>query len=86
MRKAVVTILLGVALSAGAHAEESADDAQTPACKTAEVNPVTGHVFCIDPLGAEVEPPPASAKPPCEEASRGQWTWAPNCDDVVPEG
>ncbi|MEZ5827800.1 MAG: hypothetical protein R3D01_05170 [Hyphomicrobiales bacterium] len=23
--------------------------------KRAEINPVTGHVMCIDPLGAEVE-------------------------------
>jgi hypothetical protein len=85
--------VLGAALIGGAAAaaeqdtqEQDTQAAQTPACKTAEVNPVTGHVFCIDPLGADVEPPPASAKPKCEEASRGQWTWAPNCDDVVPEG
>lgn len=59
--------------------EARAGDAPKPACKTAEVNPVTGHVFCIDPLGAAVEAPPDSMKPECEEQSRGQWTWAPSC-------
>jgi len=80
MYKSVVAVVLGVALCAGsASAAESTDGAKGPACKTAEINPVTGHVFCIDPLGAHVEAPPASDKPKCDEQSRGQWTWAPNC-------
>lgn len=62
-----------------------ADDEAKPACKTAEVNPVTGHVFCIDPIGAPVETPPDSMKPECEEQSRGQWTWAPSCEPA-PKG
>jgi hypothetical protein len=60
-----------------------AADEPKPACKTAEVNPVTGHVFCIDPIGAPVETPPDSMKPECEEQSRGQWTWAPSCDPAA---
>ena len=61
-------------------AAETNDEAQAPACKTAEVNPVTGHVMCIDPLGAAVEAPPEDIAPPCDaDQSRGQWSWAPNC-------
>jgi hypothetical protein len=83
--KIVVAVLLGSALCAGsALAAESANETQGPACKRAEINPVTGHVFCIDPLGARVEAPPES-KPKCETQSRGQWTWAPNCTPD-PEG
>ncbi len=56
------------------------------ACRTAEVNPVTGHVLCIDPLGAEVAPPPAAD--PCKTTalSHADWTWRPNCkaQDVTP--
>lgn len=76
---AVFAALLFGMTVCGAHAA----DEGAPACKTAEVNPVTGHVFCIDPLGADVEAPPDSMKPECEEQSRGQWTWAPNCEPAI---
>ena len=48
-------------------------DAVAPKCLKAEVNPVTGHVLCIDPLGAAVEPPPPEAALPCKkpEEARG---------------
>lgn len=59
MRKAFVAMLLGILFGAGASvAAETDGDRAAPACKTAEVNPVTGHVMCIDPLGAAVEAPP----------------------------
>jgi len=74
----LVVTITGVGIMDAPAADEGA-----PACKTAEVNPVTGHVFCIDPLGAEVAPPPDSMKPKCEEESRGQWSWGPNCEPVV---
>jgi len=64
----------------------AADDAQPkPKCLKAEINPVTGHVLCIDPLGAAVEPPPDEAELPCAkpEDSRGQWSYAPNCAPQV---
>jgi hypothetical protein len=51
-------------------------------CRKAEVNPVTGHVLCIDPLGAAVEVPPASTELPCRPNANkgdGAWTWGPNC-------
>jgi hypothetical protein len=74
--------LIGVAfvmVSLGAAYAETAEQAP-PKCETAEINPVTGHVFCIKPLGAPVEPPPAEAKPACKpEDARGQWSWGPNC-------
>ena len=78
MHKTVVTVLLGMALSLSvAFAEDTA-----PACKTAEVNPVTGHVFCIDPLGAKVEAPPSDALSPCQPLKHdGDFTYAPNCKD-----
>jgi hypothetical protein len=43
--------------------------------RNAEINPVTGHVLCIDPLGAAVEAPSPEAKLPCKrpEEARGQW-------------
>ena len=49
-------------------------------CLVAEVNPVTGSVYCIKPLGAPVDPPP-TADAPCTKDPRfkGQWTWGPNC-------
>lgn len=85
MRKAFVAMLLGILFGAGASvAAETDGDRAAPACKTAEVNPVTGHVMCIDPLGAAVEAPPEDIAPPCDaDQSRGQWSWAPNC---VPKG
>jgi hypothetical protein len=85
MQRRVFMFVFCAALMGGA-AAAAEQDTQTPACKTAEVNPVTGHVFCIDPLGAEVEAPPEDVRPGCKpEQSRGQWTWAPNCAPV-PEG
>jgi hypothetical protein len=60
-------------------AEPSEPAAAPEKCRTAEINPVTGRVLCIDPLGAPVEPPPETALPCKPEQSRGQWTWAPNC-------
>ena len=57
----------------------------TETCRKAEVNPVTGHVFCFDPIGAPVEAPPAAAETPCRaDAHSGDaWSWSPKCN---PEG
>src|SRR5262245_24265652 len=56
--------LAAMAALAGAMAASAGDPASTaaPACRKAEVNPVTGHVLCIDPIGAPVEPPPAAPR------------------------
>jgi len=46
------------------------------------VNPVTGHVLCVEPLGASVEAPPSDAMSPCEPLKdTGDFTYAPNCKD-----
>jgi hypothetical protein len=73
-----VTLLVGSAALA-----QTAEQAPPQTCHKAEVNPVTGHVLCIDPLGAPAEPPPEASRPTCkDEEARGQWSFGPNC---VPE-
>lgn len=69
-------VLIGPVLVTAAHAE----DETAPACKRAEVNPVTGHVLCIDPLGAPVAPPP-KADPCKHDREDADWTWAPGCTE-----
>jgi len=52
----IATFGLAVGLSLGAGAE---DETKAPAkCLKAEINPVTGHTMCIDPLGSPVEAAP----------------------------
>ena len=71
-----LAVLAGPAFAAGEEAGPA------PQCRHAEVNPVTGHVLCIDPLGAAVEAPPADAMSPCEPLKHdGEFTYAPNCKD-----
>jgi len=71
-------MMFGLIFTAGAaHGAEQ----DTPVCKRAEVNPVTGHVLCVDPLGAEVAPPP-QAEPCKADAHSGEdWTWRPSCTE-----
>jgi hypothetical protein len=59
--------------------------ASAETCRKAEVNPVTGHVFCFDPIGAPVEAPPAAAEIPCRADAHTSdgWSWSPKCK---PEG
>jgi hypothetical protein len=72
---AILLGLAGVTTAAGA-----AEEAPPSKCRKAEINPVTGHVLCIDPLGAPVEAPPEEAKPRCKpEDARGQWSYGPAC-------
>jgi hypothetical protein len=67
--------LAGLALAAGVMALAFAGDsalaeaAPAPACRKAEVNPVTGHVFCNDPITAPVDPPPAADLPAASQMS-----------------
>jgi hypothetical protein len=79
----VATIALVAVVSEHAFAASAGDPAAeaAPKCRKAEVNPVTGHVLCLDPLGAPVDPPPAAELPPCkpDERSGEVWTWGPKC-------
>jgi hypothetical protein len=78
LRLAVGVALIFAALIAPALAAENSG--QAAQCRRAEINPVTGHVFCFDPLGAPVETPPEEMRPDCKaEEARGQWSWSPNC-------
>jgi hypothetical protein len=85
MLRLTTIVLLAVTLVGTAAAAETTAPKTEPKCETAEINPVTGHVFCIKPLGAPVEAPP-DAKLPCKpEDARGQWSYGPNCTPT-PEG
>ena len=84
MLRLTTIVLLAVILAGTAAAETTAPKAE-PKCETAEINPVTGHAFCIKPFGAPAEAPP-DAKLPCKpEDGRGQWSYGPNCTPT-PEG
>jgi len=74
-------LLLAGGVAAAETPAETSEQAAQPKCVTAEVNPVTGHVLCIEPLGAPVEPLEPEAMAPCKtEDARGQWSYAPNCN------
>jgi hypothetical protein len=86
-RALLLTLCLtaGLGLLAPTLAAENSDEkaqraAAAQKCLVAEVNPVTGSVYCIKPPGAPVAPPPV-ADAPCTKDPRfkGQWTWGPNC-------
>ena len=68
------------ATAAEDQAQEGAK-AAAPTCLTAEINPVTGHVLCINPLGAAVAPPPPSVLLPCKPGPHTDeaWSYRPNC-------
>jgi hypothetical protein len=86
MRRTTIVLVFALATCAGGASAETQGTQPQPKCLKAEINPVTGQVLCIDPLGVPVEPPPPEAALPCKpEQSRGQWTWAPSCTPV-PEG
>jgi len=79
MRNMLMTIVLVLAAPATLAAEAAKDQTQAE-CRRAEINPVTGHVFCIDPRGAPVEAPPEGLRPECKpDEARGQWSWGPAC-------
>jgi|GEM_PF-5516673 len=83
MQKLCLTIALGLAfwalgaspqgLSSATAADAEGSGAQ-PKCLKAEVNPVTGHVLCVEPLGAPVDPAPSCGRKPLprESARRGR--------------
>jgi hypothetical protein len=80
-RKLFVTALsVAFALPIAAHATEQAapsqDGGAKPAkCLEAVVNPVTGYAFCVNPRGAQVDPPPVSALQPCKPRAHDNEAW-----------
>lgn len=80
--------LAAMAALAGGMAASECDPASTaaPTCRKAEVNPVTGHVLCIDPLGAPVTPPPSASEVPCKPDARTTeaWSYGPKCKSEKP--
>jgi hypothetical protein len=85
MLREAMAALIGAGLMAGGVAL-AADEAAAPKCEKAEINPVTGHVFCLEPRGAPVEAPPQAMKPACKpEDARGQWSWGPACEPTPGE-
>lgn len=86
MSRVLMGVLFVLASMHAAAAAENSEPAAPPKCLKAEINPVTGHVLCIDPLGAPVEPLPLEAASPCKpEDVRGQWSYGPACT-VEPGG
>jgi hypothetical protein len=72
---------------AGALAANEGDPASAAqTCRKAEVNPVTGHVLCLDPLGAPVEPPPSASEVHCKPDAHADqaWTWGAKCKSEKP--
>jgi hypothetical protein len=86
MLRITIVALLFLIAGVGAALAEPQQAPATEKCRTAEINPVTGSVICIDPIGAPVEAPPEAALPCKPEQSRGQWTWAPSCTPEPPQG
>ena len=87
MRRLLPGLCLGVILAGSARAGEATGVGSVAPkdaaihCEVAEVNPVTGHVSCIRPLGAPVEAPEATEDAPCKPDRReaAAWTWHPKC-------
>jgi hypothetical protein len=54
MQRTTIVLLFALAAFAGGASAETPGTQLQPKCLKAEVNPVTGQVLCIDPLGAPV--------------------------------
>ena len=90
----IATFVVAVGLGLSAGAEEEAIGAQK--CLKAEINPVTGHTYCLDPRGAPVEAAPQDWLEPCKtgpdasaanKAAKGDpWTFRPNCVERSGQG
>lgn len=52
-------------------------------CRVVEINPVTNHPMCVDPLGAPLDPLPAG-KPCHVKTASDSWTMSNKCEDVPP--
>lgn len=78
LRSLVLSAPLLVAVAGQAAAAGTAEKAAPPKCLRAEINPFTGRVVCINPVGAPVETPPEDAKLRCWPEAR-QGYGGPGC-------
>jgi hypothetical protein len=62
---------------------QAAANSATPAkCRVAEVNPVTNHAHCIDPIGATLD---VQTEKPCQGMRQtAPWTMTNGCDTAPP--
>ena len=83
MKTMMAMLLVGVMAGASGASAESAEQPAPAKCQVAGINPVTGSVTCIKPLGAPVEPPPTEASVPCKPNDRADsaWSWGPKCTE-----
>lgn len=74
------TLFATVALTAQTMAETPSAPVK---CRVAEINPVTNHAHCIDPIGAPLE---GQVEKPCQGMHQtGQWTMTNGCN-AAPAG
>ena len=78
MWQLVVSATILTALIAGAAEAGTAEKTPPPKCLKAEINPLSGRVICIDPVGAPVEAPPEDLKLRCWSEAR-QGNGGPGC-------
>jgi hypothetical protein len=72
----IPVLWLPMAARSAEEADPPADKAAVAKCLKAEVNPVTGHATCLDPVGAPVEPVPRSSfQQPCKPRAHDDDPW-----------
>ena len=81
MKKLIGAVVLGWRFSG--RPSLGPDAQRLPAkCRVAEINPVTNHAHCIDPIGAPLE---GQQDKPCQGMHQtGQWTMSNGCDARQP--
>ncbi len=79
MKSVIGALVLGGTIWAGQVSAQTTDAPQPEKCRVAEVNPVTNHTECIDPIGAPVEPLKTGV--PCQaKGSSDSWTISNRCE------
>jgi hypothetical protein len=80
MRLATAPVLAALAAGPRAWATDAGGGSTQARCSNLS-HPVTGHVLCIDPLGAPVEAPPLSYEAPCKADAHtsADWSYGPKC-------
>lgn len=79
MKAIIGALMLGGVIWTVQAAAQTAGAPPPQKCRVVEINPVTNHQYCIDPIGASLDPLPA-AKPCRVTASSDSWTMSNRCD------